>query len=199
MARRKNPVRRPGSPATGFLSNRDKLIARTLERWLDDIDLGYGHNISLENVIASRFDLKNGMKGLRLYVPPNKKLKDNTLTGIIAWSYVDEEDGYEGKPFIQYAYELDFGEKGYGRVEGVGSTAGRDGSPLTALEDMLYIPLIDLMDNYYNSFADEWEQALDWAADPNNPINQPKKKNPVASSLGSIALAGLAGYLIGKK
>ena len=116
MARRKNPVRKPGSPATKFFSPRERLIARTLERWLDGLPYEFP-NISIGNVIASRFNLENGMTGLKLYVPSNKKLKDNTLTGMIAWSYVDSEDGYEGKPFIQYTYDLDLGERGYGRAK----------------------------------------------------------------------------------
>ena len=232
MARKKNPVRKPGSPATTFFSRRERLIARTLERWLDGLPYEFP-NISIDNVIASRFNLENGMTGLKLYVPSNKKLKDNTLTGMVAWSYVDSEDGYAGKPFIQYAYQFDLGEHGWGRVEGVGSTDGSRGGMTTALRNKLYSPINVLDDNYFGmDMSDQWELAMAWASDPNNPQNQPqeeveyevdweqsmadfterqdnywrnmgigipKKKNPVASSIGSIALAGLAGYLIGKK
>ena len=228
MARKKNPVRKPGSPATDFFSNRDRLIARTLERWLDGLPYEYP-NVSLDNVIATRFKFKNGNAGLKLHVPSNKQLTPNTLTGVIAWSYVGKEDGYEGKPFIQYAYDLDLGERGYGRAQGAGSTDGVKGGLLTALQVKLYNPISVLDDNYFG-FEYEWEQAEAWAKDPNNPINQPqeepevdwrrsmedfterhdnywrnmgidipRKKNPVSSSLGSIALAGLAGYLLGKK
>ena len=39
-------------------------------------------------------------------------------------------------------------------------------------------------------------EEVDWAQ---SMADFTKKKNPVASSLGSIAIAGLAGYFLGKK